>query len=206
VSLRRFIGEVERAVDKPAAVRDALVGYLRDPGFQLDCLERLLRPGRRLEANPPIYMDGRLNYRLRVFFWMPGYFVPPHQHNTWGVTGVLHGEAAVQILRREGARLVPERGFLARAGEAGYLLPPCTHSVGNPGKSVCATFHVFSVSADESARRSDTLWYPALPGAPREEPRGALLRGAAEMLAAIGGARARRLLESDPCPSTSAAY
>lgn len=206
MSLRDFIARVHLACETATSiealarsVRDALPVHLVDPVFRLDCVERILQRG-LLDPDPdwdhpPIHFDRRHCYSLRVFFWLPGYFAPPHQHNTWGATGVLLNEASVRMYRRdeEARRLVLEREFAARAGEAGYLLPPCTHSVGNAGGAVCATFHVFSVSPDPAQRRNDTLWHPAPAGEPAPEPRRAALLGTAEILKNIKGPRARAL-------------
>jgi len=211
--LEDFIARVDLAHDHPSSVgalastvRDALHEVLSDDDFKLDCLERILRSpslgNRKVPwTNPPIYVNDRLNYRFRIFFWLPGFVVAPHRHNTWGVTGVLHERSSVCLYRSEHdatsgiRRLIPERQFVARAGEAGYLVPPCTHSVGNPGKRVSATFHVFATSIDPEQRRDDTVWYPVARAKQADKPRYATLLGSTEMLAGIRSARSIALLE-----------
>jgi hypothetical protein len=172
------------------SARDALARRIKARDFRLDCVERIvnsvasnavLRGG-----GPDLHVNERLNYRFKVFFWDPGFVSAPHQHNTWGITGVLHNGSSVLLYRKEDG-----------PGEVGYLVPPCIHSVGNPGDSISATFHLFSDSADEELRPNDTIWYPKPGGkAPAgKKPRYGVLRGSAEMLARIDDARSLRLLE-----------
>lgn len=187
-------------------VRTALRAHIVSPGFRLDCLERMLSSPaladpELLWGNPPIHADRRLNYQFRTFFWGPGYANSPHRHNTWSVTGVLHNQCSVFIYADGGPGSDPEsfvleRQLVARAGEAGYLLPGCTHSVGNPGDSISATFHVFSVSREEKERDRDTVWYPARPPAAGvKNGRYRALRGSTEMLAKIPSPRSLGLLD-----------
>lgn len=189
-------------------VRTALREHIVSPGFQLDCLERILSSPALADpqlvwGNPPIHADTRLNYQFRVFFWPPGYGNSPHRHNTWSVTGVLHNQCSVFVYAAASGpssdpeSFVVDRRIVARAGEVGYLLPGCTHSVGNPGDSISATFHVFSDSREAKERHKDTIWYPA-----RQPSSGVIkdgryraLRGSVEMLAKIQGPRSLRLLD-----------
>ena len=211
--LERLIEQVDLAHEEAASVealarsvRAALQEHIATPGFALDCLERVLAspaladPG-PVWRNPPIHANKKLNYKFRVFFWSPGYINWPHQHNTWSVTGVLHNQSSILVYvaadgpRSDQGSFIVERQLVARAGEVGYLLPGCTHSVGNPGDSISATFHIFSDSPEEERRRNDTIWYPT----PKAENklkgrRFKTLRGSAEMLANIGGPRSTRLL------------
>ncbi len=216
--LARLVRQVELAHEGAQSVealarlvRSALQEHISDPGFILDCLERILLSA-ALENpslpwdNPAIHADGWRNYKFRVFFWRPGYVNSPHRHNTWSVTGVLHEQCSVLIYRAvdeslpDSPRLVVDRQLTARAGEVGYLLPGCTHSVGNPGDTISATFHVFSDSAEVQRRRRDTIWYPNAEGALMDRPgfenhRFRTLRGAVAMLAGISDPRSMPLLE-----------
>jgi hypothetical protein len=188
-------------------VRAALREHIVSPGFQLDCLERILSSPELADpelawGNPPIHADRRLNYKFRVFFWPPGYANSPHRHNTWSVTGVLHNQCNVFIYaaasgpNSDPEALVVERQLVARAGEVGYLLPGCTHSVGNPGDSISATFHVFSDSREVKERHKDTIWYPGRQtSAGVKDGRYRTLRGSVAMLAGIRSPRSVRLLD-----------
>ena len=215
--LGHLVEEVDRAHATAGSIeelarstRDAVSGRIRGREFLLDCVERIVdsvaaaseeNPTLR-GGGPDLHVNGPLRYRFKVFFWAPGFESAPHQHNTWGVTGVLHNRSSVVLYRNEGesdplgARLVPERKFSAGAGEVGYLLPPCVHSVGNPGDSISATLHVFTDSAEEDQRQNDTVWYPKPGGkSPTKGPRYNALRGCAEILAHIDDARSMLLLE-----------
>lgn len=188
-------------------VRTALRERIVSPGFQLDCLERILSSPALADpelvwGNPPIHADGRLNYQFRIFFWGPGYANSPHRHNTWSVTGVLHDQCSVFIYAATSGpdsdpeSFAVERQLVARAGEAGYLLPGCTHSVGNPGDSISATFHIFSMSRDVEQRDNDTIWYPVRRARGGfKDGRFRALRGSAEMLAKIQSPRSLGLLD-----------
>lgn len=188
-------------------VRAALREHIVSPGFQLDCLERMLSSPALADpelvwGNPPIHADRRLNYQFRIFFWGPGYANSPHRHNTWSVTGVLHDQCNVFIYAAGSSpssdpeSFVVERRIVARAGEVGYLLPGCTHSVGNPGDSISATFHVFSASRDVEQRDNDTIWYPTRRAKGGfKDGRFRALRGSVEMLAKIQSPRSLRLLD-----------
>jgi hypothetical protein len=188
-------------------VRTALREHILSPGFQLDCLERMLSSPALADpelmwGNPPIHADRRLNYQFRMFFWGPGYANSPHRHNTWSVTGVLHDQCSVFIYAAAGGpgsdpeSFVVERRIVARAGEVGYLLPGCTHSVGNPGDSISATLHVFSDSRDVEQRQKDTIWYPTRRARGGfKDGRFRALRGSVEMLAKIQSPRSLELLD-----------
>jgi predicted metal-dependent enzyme (double-stranded beta helix superfamily) len=199
--------EAESVAALARSVRDALREHIGDQEFVLDCLERMLNaPGfidmRRRWTNPPLHADMLLNYKFQVFFWVPGYVNAPHQHNTWSVTGVMHDQCSVFVYRRAdteaGAEpeFIIDRRLVAEAGEVGYLLPGCTHSVGNPGRSISCTFHVFSDSQDERDRPRDTIWYPK-PGAkgPAMDPRYKAMFACAGMLGKIRHERSARLLD-----------
>ena len=215
--LEHLVEEVDRAHATATSIealarstRDAVSRRIRAKDFLLDCVDRIVdavaaaseeTPTLR-GGGPDLHVNERLRYRFKVFFWAPGFESAPHQHNTWGVTGVLHNRSSVVLYRNEGepdphgARLVAERSISAEAGEVGYLLPPCMHSVGNPGESISATFHVFTDSPDEDQRQNDTVWYPKPGGrSPTKGPRYNALRGCAEILARIDDARSVQLLE-----------
>jgi len=213
-ALQSLIDRIDRSHERAESIealarsaRDAVRERIADPEFALDCLERILySPAlgdmQRRWINRPVHVSERLNYQFRVFFWAPGYVNRPHRHNTWGVTGVLHEQCSVFLYRVEeaapgDARFHVERRLVAEAGEVGYVLPGCTHSVGNPGASISATFHVFSGSQHEEDRAKDTVWYPERGGTGRaaQDHRHKVMFAAAEMLGRIKHERSARLLE-----------
>ena len=114
--LEHLIEEVDRAHSTADSVgtlaraaREALTRRIRGRAFLMDCVERIVdsvaaadnaasaftRGGGLL-----LHRDERLCYQFTIFFWAPGFVTAPHQHNTWGVTGVLHNQSSVVLYRR----------------------------------------------------------------------------------------------------------
>jgi len=133
-------------------VRQLTRESLGQGAFLLACAERIvssIETSRRVWRNPPLLNLNDPPVVIRVFYWPAGRENTPHLHNAWTVTGVLHNEIVVETFRD--AKTVPDAAtpaepatIVARAGETGYLLPPCVHRLRNLSQTDSATFHVFS--------------------------------------------------------------
>jgi predicted metal-dependent enzyme (double-stranded beta helix superfamily) len=119
--------------------------------FLLACTERIVSSIERSSGewrNPPLICTEEPPIIVRVFYWPPHSSNEPHLHDAWTVTGVLHNEITVETFR--GANPADctasdrSQRITARAGEAGFLLPPCVHRLHNASSSNSATLHIFS--------------------------------------------------------------
>src|SRR5262249_32090070 len=115
--LQDLIEEVDRAHSNAASVealarsaRDALSRRIKGHAFRMDWVAKVLDSVAAADKAPspaarnggsPMHRNARLCYQFRVFFWAPGFVSAPHQHNTWGVTGVLHNRSSVVLYRRQ---------------------------------------------------------------------------------------------------------
>jgi hypothetical protein len=197
--------------DQVLAVRGLVSDALRVDGFVLDCVELVLDSMSDATVpwrNPPIFTDTEHNYSIRLVYWPPRYANNPHEHRSWTVTGNIHNRLDVLTYRwgvpGDIDTLQVEKTLITRAGEVGYILPPCIHSVVNASDSVAASFHVFSGLGEsdgndagaEDFGSTQTIWYPS----PRK---GEILRGARsrallttlDILVRIPGARSLALLD-----------
>ena len=113
------------------------------------------------QAYRPLHADPHLNWRLTMFLWPKLTGNSPHLHHTWGVTGVLSNRLEVTIYEQGDTPrdLRVRRHFLAGRGEAGYLVPPCIHSLRNPHPTLSTvTLHAFGYSSDVRRPDLDTTW------------------------------------------------
>jgi len=205
------IGTSASDPDQVLAVRRLLTDALQVEGFVLDCVEIVLdslsdrtRPWR----NPPIFVDAQHDYAIRIIYWPPRYANNPHEHRRWTVTGNIHNRLDVLTyawgIPGDVDSLHVERTIVTQAGEVGYILPPCVHSVVNPAAMLAASFHIFSGLTDRDGKdagaedfgSSLTTWYPT----PRK---GDILRGVRsralatniEILERFPGPRSLQLLD-----------
>jgi hypothetical protein len=197
----RAPGASEREI--AARVRALTQHALKRRPFVVECAEAVISAvasTRALRAMPPLWGTRSTPASLRIFYWPPGFQNEPHQHEAWGVTGVVFNEIVVETFPAttpplESQRGEPLRTITARAGDAGYLVPPCVHRLRNETARTTVTFHVFGAESQASAAEH----------APRavQEPdvrRDVLLRRRAlcawcEVLAELDEARSVSLLE-----------
>jgi len=101
---------------------------------------------------------------VHLIFWPPQFRNNPHRHNTWSVTGVVHNAVKVRTFHfadDENAQLEQDRLLGGEAGDVGYLLPGCIHSVSNESDAEACTLHVFGGEDDEGVVTEHTIWYPS---------------------------------------------
>jgi predicted metal-dependent enzyme (double-stranded beta helix superfamily) len=216
VPLPAFLDELDQLIDVAAdakatvrPVRHSLIRALKDPGFGLACIERVLDgldPGHFGWRYPKIHRDPAREYSVCVFHWPPGLSNAPHRHDMWTVTGVLHNRLRFTTFRVEPSRagLIPEKRIDAWSGEVGYICTPCVHNVENPSEAPSLSIHIFSHPRAASAA-VDFVEYPmegtipqlhgpvsaALDGATREY----VLASCAEMVGAHSHLRSLPLLD-----------
>jgi hypothetical protein len=131
------------------------------PLFVVECAERVISAVASMRAGemPPLWGTRSTPATLRIFYWPPGFQNEPHEHDAWGVTGVVFNEIIVEtfptttppvesLQRRE-----PLRSITARAGDVGYLIPPCFHRLRNETARTTVTFHVFGAESETSTTR-----------------------------------------------------
>jgi predicted metal-dependent enzyme (double-stranded beta helix superfamily) len=132
-TLKKFIGDVDRITREERA--PTLV-----TGRIAPLLERLLRnpseiPPEFWKRGPDRqgrYMLHRApNFNITVVVWGTGDGAPPHNHETWGLIGVLDNEIQETRFRRLDDQTVPGRAVVEvkevrrnRAGAVSILLPP----------------------------------------------------------------------------------
>ncbi|MFZ3068354.1 MAG: hypothetical protein WA253_09420 [Gammaproteobacteria bacterium] len=150
-------------------LRNHFQQLLANNEFKLACIDEIisgiyLAKSERLEwVSPAIIECPELNYSIRVVYWPAFYENNPHKHKTWSVTGVFHNKLNVHTyaLLEDPIRLKRERIIAANAGESGYLLPGCIHSVGNPSYEVSASIHIFNNLPGIENSEDNAIWYPS---------------------------------------------
>ena len=89
---------------------------------------------------------------IQAVVWGPGDFVPPHDHHTWGMIGVLENVLHETRYRRlddgsrsEYAQLEKDRVAIAKAGEVSLLIPGVDeiHEIHNPDDRPTVEIHVY---------------------------------------------------------------
>lgn len=150
-------------------LRDSLKNALMVDDFRLNCVEKILDSIDAWSDDvkswnaPAIFENKKLNYSVKVIFWPAFYENNPHQHKTWGVTGVFDNDLNINTytLMQEPMRLKKERTITAKAGEVGYLLPGCIHNVCNPSHELSASIHIFNNLPGIENSEENAIWYPA---------------------------------------------
>jgi predicted metal-dependent enzyme (double-stranded beta helix superfamily) len=132
-TLKEFISDVDRITreeHEPASVTERITPLLQrllqNPGeIPHDFWKRGPdRQGRYMVHRAP-------NFNVTTVVWGPGDGAPPHNHETWGLIGVLENEIQETRFRRLDDQSVPGRAVVEvkqvlrnRAGMVSYLVPP----------------------------------------------------------------------------------
>jgi predicted metal-dependent enzyme (double-stranded beta helix superfamily) len=133
------------------------------------------------------YEDGRDSYSLEVFVWPPGSRTEIHDHTSWGVYRCVFGSVFEERYERldDGSRLNHARlkkvWQLCWGREDGIstVLPydEGIHRVGNPGKSMAISVHLYGPRVGERSMVGTTTLPTAtsaiglLPGRPSKASR-----------------------------------
>lgn len=155
--LGRLVGGIETDFslpppEVPHAVRRRLQAALLSSGLYLDCARLLFS---QLVSEPEagfLYSDPLERYTLQLFCWPPGFGNEPHLHTNWNVSSVMAGSLLVFRSAISGADCLASEPLPANAGQAGLLIPPQFHCLGNAGSEPAITFHVFSLDQAGSDR------------------------------------------------------
>jgi predicted metal-dependent enzyme (double-stranded beta helix superfamily) len=159
-SLSDVINEISAVISAPLPVRERtgrikklMSEALVSETFRLDCLEAALADQRVQRG--VIHLDPASRFSLCLFYWAPRYYSPPHEHRNWTVTGVVHGTLEVRLHDRQpNGELPVKRSVTSAVGAVGALVPPCIHTVGNPGDGPAASLHVFGPTEN----KPDAVW------------------------------------------------
>jgi predicted metal-dependent enzyme (double-stranded beta helix superfamily) len=147
-------------------LRDLLTESLRSDEFRINCIEELLNTiPKDMDTPwsvPAFFYHEQLKYSVRMIFWPAFYENNPHEHKTWSVTGVFSNFLSISTyeLLSDLKRLKRDRVFDAIAGQVGYLVPGCIHSVKNPTHELSGSIHIFN-NIDYSNPEENAIWYPA---------------------------------------------
>jgi predicted metal-dependent enzyme (double-stranded beta helix superfamily) len=126
-TLEAMIADIERAslvIGEPAfvarQVREALTPWLAH-GLP----EPLIRHAESCYARHLIYGDPQGRFGIVSIVLMPGQSTPIHNHNTWGVIGVVSGrEREVRYRRSETDELIELETRFNHPGDTAVVIPP----------------------------------------------------------------------------------
>lgn len=149
-------------------LRNLLNESLKSEDFRLTCIEEVINSIENWHEKektwnaPALFYHENLKFSVRLIFWPAFYENNPHEHKTWSITGVFHNFLNVNTyeLLDNPKRLKKDRSFDAFAGEAGYLMPGCIHSVKNPTHELSGSIHIFN-NIDFANPEENAIWYPA---------------------------------------------
>lgn len=136
------------------------------------CLRRhlpgpdILTPEQRL-GDPERYVQHILHvepggaFSVVALVWRPGQTTPIHDHVSWCVVGVLHGDEYEEIFEVDGPVLRRVSESVNATGEVcGFAPPGDIHRVRNVGDDVAVSIHVYGANIAErgnSVRRTYDL-------------------------------------------------
>ena len=143
-SLRSELRAVLDSHESTSVVAKVLERYIRDPGFILGCIERVLlsmQNGRVHWRNPPFDESLEAGYVSRLIFWPANYKSDIHRHNLWTVTGVLYNQIDVVLYDDAGNKQLSR--FHGTLGKIGKVNPPCVHAAENNSSVPSITIAIF---------------------------------------------------------------
>lgn len=163
--LDQLITEV-RAALRPgmpeSEAADAVAACLRRnlPGPDILSPEaRLGDPERYVQHILHVEPDGA--FSVVALVWRPGQTTPIHDHVSWCVVGVLHGDEYEEIFTTDGTTLRRVSDSVNATGEVcGFAPPGDIHRVRNIGADVAVSLHVYGANIAErgnSVRRTYDL-------------------------------------------------
>ena len=174
--LKKFYSSIDTILEsdqelsaKLHEMRNLLMSIIQENEFRLECIEDILdtmdqwQDQEKPWGAPPIFYHEKLKYSIRIIFWPAFYENNPHEHKTWGITGVFHNKLNINTyeMLTNPTRLKKERTITAQEGEVGYLLPGCIHNVNNISHELSASFHIFNNVADINHPEDNAIWYPS---------------------------------------------
>ncbi len=161
--LSRFINDMDFFVEKypedQKALVEAGVSSLRklmsnpdflDPGF----VHAVTHEG--LEGR--VYKSEEHGYYIQFFAWPPGCKSPVHNHNTWGLMGIMHNCLHVTEydleLEGDSFKVKNSESFDAHAGAIAYLTSPDNeiHCVRNNSDEMSYSLHIYGAEMTETSQ------------------------------------------------------
>lgn len=140
--------------------RDALSELLLNRPLMTALLNNLAKAVEYPDINRPTLFDNELvlfqpesrSFSLRMYLWGPGEYVPPHDHNSWGVIGSVTAGFETINYRREDdgtredyARLSEVSRRLLQTAQVVSTLPlnDGIHETGNPTDETLITLSIY---------------------------------------------------------------
>lgn len=140
--------------------RDALSELLLNRPLMTALTDNLAKSAAYPDINRPTLFDNELvlfqpesrSFSLRMYLWGPGEYVPPHDHNSWGVIGTVTAGFETINYRREDdgtkegyARLSEVSRRVLQAAQAVTTLPlnDGIHETGNPTEETLITLSIY---------------------------------------------------------------
>ncbi len=97
-----------------------------------------------------LHCDPLERFSLVSFVWMPGQCTPIHDHRTWGLIGLLHGQERCTEYEHsaDGDSLVEKGARLIGPGDIDRVSPweRDIHRVENSGNSVAISIHLYGAN------------------------------------------------------------
>lgn len=170
--IKKIENELENSNDKAIFVprmRDFMKTALADENFIDECVNLCLSSIETCHDKsqwicPPIYHNHEKRIAIRLIPWPAFYSNNPHRHKTWGVTGVFFNKLNIftyELVSENPVRLKKDRNIAALQYEAGYIMPDCIHSIGNPSGKTSLSIHIFNNLDEIKNSEDNAIWYPS---------------------------------------------
>ena len=146
-----------RLTDGPKQSVAAVVDALQRSCLSADSLDEHEPPGD--EGVRRVILHAEPTFSVQAVLWAPGHYTAVHDHRSWCAFRVLVGSVEEARYRRDGDDIDLDAHTVLRVGEAaGFAPPDDIHRVGNPGRSVAVTLHVYGVDLGDGSS-SVSRWY-----------------------------------------------
>lgn len=131
------------------ALRERVTACLADTQFIIDAIEKEIEV-RDGEPGLGVFDEvAELGVRFSFCYWHPGQAAAPHEHSSWTVTGVVHGQLEVSTFDLDATirarKVILKNTFSASAGAVGYIHRHSIHSPSNATANWAISFHVTNV-------------------------------------------------------------
>lgn len=147
--LREFVTNMTALVTKLAPYSPELASFSEPLLSKLVAIDNWL-PDQYARSHPEhyqqylLYCDPLQRFSVVSFVWEPGQATPVHDHQTWGVVGVLRGSEGSQTFQPdESGNLVTGDEVILGPGETETLPGNVVHVVRNAHDNVSVSIHVY---------------------------------------------------------------
>lgn len=161
-SLNRFITEVEHWVPRAQSQQECVQGVIRslqkvmsNPELLPQDLRRAIQDGHH---DGRVYTSPENKFFVQFFVWPPHAKTPVHDHNTWGVMGILHNQLEIteyhlKPTEQNGRYDISEKdNYVAGPGSIAYVTYPDDeiHLVQNPSDDYSYSLHIYGDELDHT--------------------------------------------------------